>query len=113
MNKTESLFENLTEPDYWETTADAVVAHYKRLEAAMNAADDAGCIDPDGPLFDAVWGAFEEMLNLVDRDGWIHWFIYENQCGKRGLNASEPGKKPRNIRTTKQLAKLIRSNLKR
>lgn len=96
--------------DHWETTADAVVTEYKRLDAAMNAAYAAGCIDPNGPLFDSVWRSFDGLLNLVDSDGWIKWFIYENQCGEKGLNCSEPGKTPRKIKTTKQLAKIIRSN---
>jgi len=93
--------------DHWQATADTVVAEYKRLNAAMDAADKAGCLDPNGPLFDAVWRSFDGMLNLVDCDGWIHWFIYDNGCGKKALTASAGGK-PRVIRTTKQLARIIR-----
>ena len=108
--KNPSLFEKSTAPDYWEKTADAVVAEYKRLSAAMDAAAKAGCMDTNGPLFDAVWRSFDGMMKLVDRDGWITWFVFENDCGAKGMSASVPGKAARKIRTTKQLARIIRSS---
>ena len=102
-----NLLKKSTPPDYWETTADAVVAEYKRLSAAMDAAAAAGCLDPNGPLFDAVWRSFDGMLSLVDEGDRIRWFVYDNQCGKLGLAPSAWNQKTRPIRTTKQLARLI------
>jgi hypothetical protein len=45
---------------------------------------------------------------MLDAGGWICWFLYENQCGKRGFEATPcAGKKRRKVRTTRQLARLI------
>jgi hypothetical protein len=96
---------------HWKTLITAIVTDYKALDAACDAAIDAGCMDVNGPLFKAIWEAFERMLDRVDSNGWIAWFIYENQCGERGRIAvvMRNGKaiKTRPIKTPLDLAKII------
>lgn len=87
-------------------TIENIVGHYKRLDAACDAARDAGCLTVEGNLHDAIWEGFSGMLNLMDHDAWISWFIYENDCGKSALKAGFDGTL-RTIRTARQLAKLI------
>ena len=90
----------------WEKLIAAIVADYKALDAACDAATEAGCLDPNGKLFQSIWDTFERMIDRVDTNGWIAWFIYDNQCGERGGKAGLTGKaKP--VKTPLDLAKLI------
>jgi hypothetical protein len=48
------------------------------------------------------------MLKMLDAGGWICWFLYDNECGKKAFTASpRAGVKPRHVRTPRQLARLI------
>ena len=99
---------DIREIDRLETIIKQVAADYKKLELACDAAIKAGAMSQEGPLFDAIWRTFDNMLHLVDFEGWIPWFIYENDGGKKGLRArtSKAGK-PVAIRTPRQLAGMI------
>ena len=65
------------------------------------------------PLFEEVWQTFSrytEAVELLVGDGrrysWLSWFIYDNDCGRKGLEGGyDSGMKP--IRTVKQLVRLI------
>lgn len=83
-----------------------IVADYNRLSEACDAAISAGCMDIDGPLHDAIWRSHSELLKHADSDGWLSWFIYENDCGKKKLTANFIGKSHK-ITTPAQLAKFI------
>jgi hypothetical protein len=92
----------------WEAKIVPIVAAFQRLRDATDKANEAGTLDPNGALFQATWGSFGAMLKLIDSGGWIGWFLYENQCGKRGFEATPcAGKKSRKVRTPRQLARLI------
>jgi hypothetical protein len=94
--------------DHWQEVVDGIVRDYKRLNTACDAALNAGALDSEGPFFDAIWRSFEGLLARLDVDGWISWFVYENQCGKKGLEAKGCGKKgQRPIKTSRHLAVLI------
>jgi hypothetical protein len=80
---------------------------YQNLRAACDKAIDAGAMDINGPLHEAIWNGFEKTIALLDVEGWIHWHIYENDCGQRAHQVALPGKKPKLIRTPKDLAKII------
>lgn len=56
------------------------------LQNAVDAARKAGCLDIDGPLYNAIWKGFEDTVNVIDPDGWIMWYIYENDFGNKGLH---------------------------
>jgi hypothetical protein len=79
----------------------------------------------NGPLDDAVWGTFQVALEATAsligdncgsvnklNESWLEWFVYDNDCGKRGLAAGY-GKKLRPVETPKQLVKLILEGRKR
>jgi hypothetical protein len=101
MNKPQRIAE-------WEAKIVPIVAAFQRLRDATDNAHAAGTLDPNGALFMATWNAFEELLKLIDAGGWMCWFLYENECGKRGFEAMPcAGKKRRKVRTTRQLARLI------
>ena len=80
--------------DYWSQVVETLVSKYKALNKACEAASKSGTLDPNGPLFEAIWSSFDSMLTLVDSDGWIAWYIYDNECGKKKLKASTGKNKP-------------------
>ena len=94
--------------DLWQTITDGIVADYKRLDHACDAAMKAGAMDANGPLYEAIWRSFQGMLERIDEDGWITWFIYDNDCGKKQREAKGCGKRGMTpIKTSRHLARLI------
>jgi hypothetical protein len=67
------------------------VESYQNLSAACDKAIAAGAMDINGPLHEAIWTGFEKTLALLDVNGWISWYIYENDCGKKMLEVIIPG----------------------
>ena len=70
----------------------------------------AGC-NPEAPLPDASWKAFDAYTDLVaetigDKDGWLTWFIWENDCGQKGMKAGFKGK-TKKVKTVEDLIGLI------
>jgi len=94
--------------DRWQAVIDSIVADFRRLTAACEAARRAGCLDIDGPLHEASWRSFDTMLGHVDVQGWIAWHIWDNACGKKRGKASSGGPRAfRVVHTSRQLARLI------
>ena len=92
----------------WEAKIVPIVAAFKSLRDATDDAHAAGTLDPNGALFQATWGSFETMLKLIDSGGRVGWHLYDNRCGKKAFTASpRAGVKPRHVRTTRQLARLV------
>lgn len=90
----------------WTEKITLIALDYRRLSAACEAAEKAGCLDTDGPLFEAIWKSHDLLLSQCDFAGWISWFLYENECGKKKHIAKHNGKAHR-ITTPAQLANLI------
>ena len=81
--------------NYWKEIVETSVTKYKDLDKACENASKSGTLDPNGPLFNAIWSTFDNMLLLIDHsDGWIMWYIYDNECGKKKLKASTGKDKP-------------------
>jgi hypothetical protein len=80
--------------EYWSEIVETSVSKYKTLNKACEAANKSGTLDLNGPLFEAIWSSFESMLSLIDRDGWIAWYIFDNECGKGKLKSSIGKNKP-------------------
>lgn len=89
-----------------------IIASYQRLEKACDAVRKVGALDINGELHAAIWQMFQDMLNLTDKSGWIEWYIYDNDCGKRKMKAGYDGSL-RVIDTPKKLVKLIEEGEKR
>jgi len=92
----------------WESIVNGIVTDYRRLDNACDAAMKAGAMDPSGPLHDAIWRSFSGMLERIDVDDWITWFLYENECGKKSMEAKGCGKRGMTpIKTPRHLARMI------
>lgn len=91
----------------WTYTITKMVKACRTLDAACNKAIAIGCISSNGPLYNAIWRAFETGLEAADKNGWVQWFIQENDCGRRGLKARANEEPLRPIRTPRQLAEII------
>jgi hypothetical protein len=102
MNKKQQIKE-------WTETIDRVVESYDKLNDACDQCIDAGCMDIDGKLFSAIWDSFDIMLNCIeDKNLWLHWYIYENNCGKNKYEAKTANQKnTKIIASSRDMAKLI------
>ena len=91
---------------------DKIIDLYLKLIEATDRANEVGCLDIGGPLFDAVFHMFEGMLVLLeehlDCSDWLNWYIYENNCGERQMEAKSANMKEcKKICNTKDLVELI------
>jgi hypothetical protein len=89
---------------HWQGVIETLTASYNRLDDACNAAIKAGCMDTEGRLHEAIWGAFEDAVQIIDPDGWLDWWLWDNG---RGMLASVNGKTPKPVKTAAQMARLI------
>ena len=87
-------------------TLTAIIDHYKKLSAACNKAADAGCLDPNGPLFDAIWRAWSMWVDTTEHADLIDWYVYDNECGRKMLTMNVDGVDYA-IGNVKQLHKVI------
>lgn len=55
------------------------------LKKVIDTAVEVGCLDPNGPLYNTVWKSFEDVVSILDPNGWIMWHIYDNDDGERAL----------------------------
>lgn len=90
----------------WEVRIEKICYNYKYLNKRCGAACDAGTLNPEGHLYHAIWMAFDTMVDMIDRGGWISWYVFENECGAKRMEAGHNGKLSK-ITTPRQLAKLI------
>ena len=65
-----------------------------------------------GPLYEAVWNAWdgytEALSRLIgDTDNWLEWYAAENRMGLNGLESAPAGGKLREVCTLHGLATLI------
>jgi hypothetical protein len=55
-----------------------------------------------------VFRGFDDMLKLIDYQGWVAWYIFDNDCGGARLRARpHADAKMRQIITPRDLAELI------
>jgi len=70
----------------------------------------------DNALHEAFWQLFDDYLNQVswrikDPFGCLGWYIYENDCGAKGLEAKASNwKKMQRIDSIEKLVKLIEAD---
>jgi hypothetical protein len=62
-----------------------ILDSHAALKKAIDSAVEVGCLDPNGPLYHAAWKSFEDVVSILDPNGWIMWHIYDNEGGVRGL----------------------------
>ena len=79
-----------------------LLKEYKELNDACDAAREAGCLEIEGRLQNAIWSSIETVISFFDPQGWIMWYILENNYGAKGYDAGYKGNmKP--IKTTEDL----------
>ena len=106
MTKGERIIDIARQLENWE----AVLAVFDRQLDAFAALTTA---QPDSPLLDAIYkmeAAYTEAVaaQLGDANGWLLWFRWECDMGKKPLKACcRAGEPMRDIRTLKQLARLV------
>jgi hypothetical protein len=90
---------------------DKIVKNYSDLDLIFEKANDLGVFHLEGHFADTVWRSFEGLLEVIEKQldtDWLTWYIYDNSCGENGLSAKgSKEKKMKEIKTTKDLAKLI------
>lgn len=79
-----------------------LIDQYKDLDDACIAARKAGCLEIEGNLQSCIWSTVETIISFFDPEGWIMWYILENEYGAKGYDAGNKGNmKP--IKTTEDL----------
>jgi hypothetical protein len=91
-----------------EEQLQTIIKRYEALDAATAKVIGVGCMDIDGPLYDAIWRMFDEMLLIIDPHGWVSWYIFDNAIGAKGLKA-ECGSKMIKVNNIKKLLSVINS----
>jgi hypothetical protein len=89
-----------------EKQLNIIIDSYNRLDIAIENAENAGCFDIDGPLYDAIWRGFGNLIAIVDQDSWISWYINDNDMGKKGLSVVIDSKKIK-VKTVKALLRVM------
>lgn len=85
---------------------DSIQEHRKAVEPIM--------LIPESPINNSFYDAIKLAIEGFSEDSehWIEWFIWENDCGSRGMDAGYDGDlKP--IKTIAQLVELIIEGMKR
>lgn len=81
---------------------------YRELSNACDTARAAGCLEVEGRLQNAIWSSIETVISFFDPEGWIMWYILENDYGAKGYEAGYTGDlKP--IKTPEDLLGIINS----
>lgn len=92
----------------WVEIIEEIVRDYIALKSACDACFAAGVIDEKGPLFQAIWGNHQRMLQRIDVDDLISWYLYENEIGKNNLELKTRNHKEHLvISDTRKLAEII------
>lgn len=92
--------------DEWEEKIKKVICKYTDLSEKCSAAEAAGVLNPEGKLFTSIWSNFDTMLGIIDPHDWISWYIFDNDCGDKEMEAGHDGVVNK-ITTPRQLANLI------
>ena len=92
---------------------DEWLKEFQQIEATCAAIEALFGTSTEGRIQTHLHGLFEQYSRLVaiqvgDDWKWLDWFIWDNDCGKKGMEAkSISWKKARRIRTTKDLEAII------
>jgi hypothetical protein len=85
-----------------------ILDSYIALKRVIDSAVEVGCLDPDGPIYNTVWKAFEDTVDIVDPYSWIMWYIYDNDMGERGMQV-KIGDEEISVENRRDLLKVMNS----
>jgi len=75
---------------------ETAVAAVERVNAVYGQLEGPMGLQPEGELWQAVFGLAESYVAVIDADigqglDWVGWFIWENDCGRTGHDAGFDG----------------------
>lgn len=87
-------------------------ASYQRIISAMEALHAVVGVKPESQLHKAVSMMFSDYTSALQRqlgdgNGWLWWYCYDNEMGRKGLHMQPAGRRMRPIRTLEDLVWLI------
>jgi hypothetical protein len=93
------------------------ISEYKAMNDAGDKMNQLFGILSDCKAMLPFWVQFDSYLKVLselvgDKDKWIEWYIFENDCGKKAFEAGYD-KKLKPIKTASQLVQLIEEGIKR
>ena len=83
-----------------------ILERYSDMYHACVDAERVGCLDTDGPLYNAFWMGFESLLSIIDPHDWISWYIHDNDMGSKGHEV-EVGSKMIKVKNLKTLLEVM------
>ena len=88
-----------------------LVKHYEDFSAALDKMRPYIDLTGSG-ISNLYFSLFETASKLASDEikddwQWLEWFIYDNNCGKRGLEAGEAGTKLKPIKTPEDLINFL------
>jgi len=92
----------------WEDNYKDIINLYDSLYEMYNCS-------PESKAVKVIFETFEKYTRSVsiivgDEFDWLEWYIYDNECGKKGLQAKASSwKKERKIKNVKDLLDIIES----
>ena len=91
--------------------------HHAAIEKMMDGIKAHMGLDVDGPMFATVWDVFDAYMDALaveigDFCGWLGWYRYETEMGKKNMSAGYDGK-TKHIKTLANLFWLIEESRKR
>jgi hypothetical protein len=101
-----------------EAIIQKLLDHYAEITAAYEAGKVFSGGNPESPWARAMFSVFEAYTDSVsqivgDDDEWLSWFIWDNDCGKRGLKAKAASwKRERPIKTAQDLVEIVEAGIK-
>jgi hypothetical protein len=90
-----------------------LIERYEQVSAVNDKLGDLFGATADCAALEPFWYLFDDYTRVVSRligddFDWLGWYIYDNQCGKRGMAAkASTWKKNRAIKTAKDLEAII------
>lgn len=67
------------------------IAHQKAIDEQIVILDNLFGTTIEGKLIESMYEALEGYLDCVEKllgydvDQWLHWYVFDNDCGKRGF----------------------------
>lgn len=71
------------------------VENYQNISKQIDVLDKFFNVNVDGEFINAIYRSLEDYTSCVekltgyDENEWVSWYIFDNDCGKKGLLAND------------------------
>ena len=89
----------------WQQVHSRWMEQYRALQALTNCGPEAPIALAMGMMWDAYSAAIAREVG--DAGDWLDWHCWENDMGSKGLQVFLPRRKPLEVKTIAQLARVI------